>query len=182
MFCNQCGNQIPDDAMFCPGCGAKKEMMETPVAQPVAPVMEQPVQQPVMGAVPPVMPQKKSGKPAIPFKMLILVAGAVVLLVIVLVAVFSKGGGSENDIRSKEELGYISDIHAFNVFPNTDDLYECEEEYVEGVQFNATYDSAIFMAFDDYAEKMLYYIDNELEATLVAEDVNCAYISYIYTG
>lgn len=212
MFCNQCGQPIPDDAMFCPGCGAKKEAMETPaapVAEPAAPVaeaapveaapvqqpvaaqpMQQPVapvqqpmaaqpvapmQQPVAGAVPPAAPEKKK---EIPFKMLIPVAGVFVLLVIVLVAVLALGGGSDNDVYAKKELSHMYDPNAFYVFPNTDDVYECEEEYVENVQYNAACDRAIFTAYDDYDEMMLYYIDTDLEATLVAEDVNGAYISY----
>jgi len=33
MFCNKCGNQIPEDAMFCPVCGAPKAAPQ-PEAQP----------------------------------------------------------------------------------------------------------------------------------------------------
>ena len=209
MFCNQCGQPIPDDAMFCPGCGAKKETMEVPaapvaevapVAEPATPVAEAapvqqpmaaqsvapmqqpmaaqpvaPMQQPVAGAVPPAAPEKKK---EIPFKMLIPVAGVFVLLVIVLVAVLALGGGSDNDVYAKKELSHTYDPNAFYVFPNTDDVYECEEEYVENVQYNAACDRAIFTAYDNYDEMMLYYIDTDLEATLIAEDVNGAYISY----
>lgn len=41
MFCNNCGNQIPDNSAFCPNCGAA-------FSQPQQPVYQQP-QQPQYG-------------------------------------------------------------------------------------------------------------------------------------
>ena len=35
MFCNQCGQQIEDGAMFCPGCGAKQQVEPAPAVAPV---------------------------------------------------------------------------------------------------------------------------------------------------
>lgn len=50
MFCNQCGNQIPDGVSFCPNCGAPvakadpAPAQEPQYAQPVEPMYEQPVE------------------------------------------------------------------------------------------------------------------------------------------
>ena len=44
MFCEKCGNQLPDDAKFCANCGAMVEPEETAAPVAEAPVAEQPVQ------------------------------------------------------------------------------------------------------------------------------------------
>lgn len=49
MFCENCGKQIPDDAVFCTNCGAKQTaktssvQMTPPVNQTAAPKVERPV-------------------------------------------------------------------------------------------------------------------------------------------
>ena len=196
MFCNQCGNPIPDGATFCPVCGAKSEEMMQPatepmqaaqpvqtvtesvpdMAQPMAPV-QQPAAQPAAGVVPPVAPQKKSGK-GFPFKLMIPVAGVFVLLVVVLVAVLMLGKGSGYDTYLTKDLDHNYDPNIFYVFPDTEKTYECEEENLDSVQYSGDYSRAIFTAYDEYDEMMLYYIDTDLEAKLIAEDVDASYISY----
>jgi len=41
-FCKRCGSYIPEDAQFCPYCGAKQPVTETPVAPsyPITPPLE----------------------------------------------------------------------------------------------------------------------------------------------
>lgn len=185
MFCNQCGQPIPDNATFCPGCGAKREEMPNPAAQTPVEAQAQPVeaQAPVTApvqqtAVPPVADNKKDKGAAFNTKLLIPVAGVFALLVIILVAVLALGGGSDNDMYAKNMLNYNYNENAFFVFPDTDKLYECEEEYLDDYLTNAAGDRAVFLAYDSYDEKNLYYIDADLEAKLIAEDVDNAYISY----
>ena len=74
MFCEKCGNQLPEDAKFCANCGAMVEpddsaapetaapVVEAPAA-PVAetPVVEQPFQ-PVQQPAQPVAPKKNIWK------------------------------------------------------------------------------------------------------------------------
>lgn len=49
MFCENCGKQIPDDAVFCTNCGAKQTAKTAavptsqPVSQTAAPKVERPV-------------------------------------------------------------------------------------------------------------------------------------------
>lgn len=48
MFCENCGNKLPDDARFCDVCGCKVSAPEQGVsAQPVQQQVQQPVQQPI---------------------------------------------------------------------------------------------------------------------------------------
>lgn len=50
MFCGNCGAQIPDNAAFCPSCGAKNLRAQSGgTAQPQQPTRQQPVQQPQQG-------------------------------------------------------------------------------------------------------------------------------------
>ena len=44
MYCNQCGNKLPENGVFCSFCGAKAEGV-TPKEEPVMPVMAAPVPQ-----------------------------------------------------------------------------------------------------------------------------------------
>ena len=49
MFCQKCGNQLPDSSKFCINCGAPVEV--PPVAQPVAEPVAAPVAEPVAAPV-----------------------------------------------------------------------------------------------------------------------------------
>lgn len=58
MYCNQCGNLLPENGVFCAFCGAKVEGA-APSAAPVTPVTAAPVPQvaPVSESIP--LPEKK---------------------------------------------------------------------------------------------------------------------------
>lgn len=208
MFCNQCGKEMPNEALFCPGCGAKREVIpneapvvntetvaetpvqpvvpvqETPVmAQPAAPVQpaapEQPVQaQPVAGAVPPAAPAKKSG--GFPFKIMIPVAIAFVLLAVILVAVLLGGKGSKYDTYAEKELMYNYEEDVFYVFGDEDTTFEIEEDEMYSVFYSADQSRAAYLSYEEGDDsKMLYCIDNKnLEAKLIAEDVYFCKMSY----
>ena len=33
MFCGNCGKKLPDDAAFCPECGAKAQKLDAPISE-----------------------------------------------------------------------------------------------------------------------------------------------------
>ena len=178
MFCNQCGKEIPNEALFCPGCGAKKEVM-TDAAQPAAPA--QPIQeapaQPV-GAVPPAAPAKKGG---FPFKIMIPVAAAFVVLVLVLVVVLVAGKGSDYDTYSKNELMANYEEGLFYVFGDEKNTFEVEEDNLYDVNYSADQSVAAYLSYDDDSDKgfTLYSITaKDLEGKMVAEEVTSCAISY----
>lgn len=41
MFCEKCGNEIPDNAVFCPKCGTKQESVSKSKASPTTPTQQQ---------------------------------------------------------------------------------------------------------------------------------------------
>ena len=41
MFCHKCGKELPDDAVFCPKCGARRKESSDKVAEPVYEVYEE---------------------------------------------------------------------------------------------------------------------------------------------
>lgn len=51
MFCPNCGKNLPDNAMFCDGCGTR--IAAAPVQPPVQPPVQAPVQPPVQAPVQP---------------------------------------------------------------------------------------------------------------------------------
>lgn len=82
MFCENCGSQIPDGSVFCENCGAKME----PAAAPVAPVAtDAPAKKPVTFAslVEKVKAIHQKNKLIFP------IAGAVLVVAIALIIVFS---------------------------------------------------------------------------------------------
>ncbi len=185
MFCNQCGKEMPNEALFCPGCGAKREVMpETAPAAPAqaTPVMAQPVapQQPIAGAVAPAAPAKKSGN-GFPFKIMIPVAGVFVLLVVILVAVLAMSKGSPYDTYAEKGLMFNYEENVFYVFGDENTTFEIEEDDMYAVFYSADQSSAAYLSYDEGSEdsKMLYCIDNkDLEAKLIAEDVYFCKMSY----
>lgn len=56
MFCSKCGNQLPDDATFCPRCGAKLSQEPATVSTPAEP------QKSKADSVAPEPPKKKKSK------------------------------------------------------------------------------------------------------------------------
>lgn len=50
-FCHNCGTELPDDAVFCSGCGTRVKLAETPKAEPVQAEVEVPKAEPVQAEV-----------------------------------------------------------------------------------------------------------------------------------
>lgn len=101
MFCENCGSQIPDGSVFCENCGAKME----PEAAPVAPAAtDAPAKKPVTFAslVEKVKAIHQKNKLIFP------IAGAVLVVAIALIIVFSILGKqvSMNDYMSITMEGY----------------------------------------------------------------------------
>jgi len=59
MYCQNCGQQIPDNVIFCSHCGARLQNLQ-PIQQPV--YTQTPPQPPVMNVAPPEPPQKPTKK------------------------------------------------------------------------------------------------------------------------
>lgn len=208
MFCNQCGKQLPDDAIFCPGCGAKQDPLvkaaaavssaaSAPAAAPTpaesAPAQTPTPAAPIPTAVPGAVPAQKTKKEkkGFPFKVVAPLAGIVVLVAVLAVVVMSIGGGAKTDRYSKEDMvGYYyldSYVTFFNLKGES-----CELKDVGYYGFNEVTSADMSVAAytvwnekrDDYD---LYYITSELEPVLVEEDVHYsvrisydgAYIAYL---
>ena len=184
MFCNQCGKELPDDAMFCPECGAKQEPVSampvneapaqpasaapSPEANPVAPTPEAapaqtaPVIQPVPGAVPAQNPEKKNG---FPFKIMISVAAAVVVVIILLAVLLSGKGDSGSYMEYAEDtLLYNYNIESFFNL-------EGESEEVEDVSLYYTSSNGATTMYITEDNRTLYYIDSKFKSTKIAEEV-----------
>lgn len=209
MFCNQCGKQIEDNAMFCPNCGAKQDPLvkaaaETALgtvptvtaAQGTAPsnaavpgTTSVSVQAAVPGAVPAWKEKKTKG---FPFKVVVPLAGIVVLAVVLLVVGLSlTGGGVKADRYTEGEIiGYFwgdSGPTFFNMQGES-----CEQEGISYYGFNEVESADMsVIAYTVRNEKNngydLYYITKDLEPVLVEEDVyfsikisyDGAYIAYL---
>ena len=80
MFCQQCGAQIDDKALFCNNCGTRTNNVQQPVQQqPVQqPVYQQPMQQPYVQA----QPKKKVNG-----KLIAIIGGAVAVVAAIVVAI-----------------------------------------------------------------------------------------------
>lgn len=178
MFCNQCGKELPDDAMFCPECGAKQEAAAAPVV-PAAPVAEAPAAAPVAptpaapvnAAVPAQVPAKKKGASK---KIIGIVTAAVVVVAVLLVVLLAGGkGGSAYDSISKDMIfaNYMGDgvYYFFNVKGEGTEVEDVDRTY-----YNAD-GSRIFYRTDDYE---LYYMDSKFKSVKIADDVYNATISY----
>jgi hypothetical protein len=81
MFCSKCGKQIPDGASLCEECAAAQQPAETPVAE--APAEVAPV------AAAPVAPKKKIAIDPKLIKIVAPIVGAVVVVAVVLIVLFS---------------------------------------------------------------------------------------------
>lgn len=212
MFCNQCGRQLSDDAIFCPVCGAKQDPLvkaataaaqsETPTpatASGTAPVQAAataptPAAAPAPTAVPGAVPAQKTKKEkkGFPFKVVVPLAGIVVLAVVLAVVVMSIGGRGVKADRYSEKgmVGYYyldSHIAFFNLRGET-----CELDDVSSYGFteatNADMSVAAYTVWNEKSDDYdLYYITSDLEPVLVEEDVHYnvrisydgAYIAYL---
>ena len=124
MYCHNCGQQLPDTALFCPECGTKVaekvENPETPVpSTPVAPVPAAPTA-PVPESGPEVAPPQAAGAPGSPkpakeakkkAKIGILTALAVVVVAVALFVAFNW-----------RSVNYVASVQAFQPFYHSQGL------------------------------------------------------------
>lgn len=197
MFCNQCGTQLADGALFCPNCGAKQKLptdvnpevpgqpAENAATSPVPPVQEAavpvqntevspipPVQSAPNIAVPPMQPVQntavsskkvKKDKKGSPFKILIPAGVVFAAIVIVLVIVLTRGGGSHQYISMTEDLVFGTSNYAFDLSGN----YEKYDDY--GI-FTISQNGETTV-FASYSNNALYYVSKDLELVLISKDV-----------
>lgn len=214
MFCNQCGKQIEDNAIFCPNCGAKQDPLvkgaaalgtapaatdvgkaatsnaAMPGAASVPAAAAVSVQTAVPGAVP-AQKVKKANK-GFPFKIVVPLAGIVVLAVVLLVVVLSlTGGGIKADKYTEGDMvGYFWGSSGPTFFNMQGESYELEDVIYYGFNEAESADMSV-LAYTLWNEKSddydLYYITKDLEPVLVEEDVHHsikisydgAYIAYL---
>lgn len=161
MFCNQCGKQLPDDAAFCPECGAKQEVAAEASAQAAIPVQEQPAAQAVPEPTPAQAPKKKNGT----VKILIPVAAAFVVLVLLLVVLFTGKKGSGDYLKCADD--FVAFNYGADTFYNLEGQTE-EVEDVDCVYYSG--DRSVTM-YTTYENDTLYYIDSKFSSKEIAEDV-----------
>lgn len=99
MYCQKCGCEIADDALFCPKCGATVVGADAP-AQPADPVQPADPAQPA--------DPKKSNKGLIG----IIVAVAVIAVVAIIAVVVILGGKSKNNITPANDAPITQDAEA----------------------------------------------------------------------
>ena len=100
-FCPNCGNQLPDDAMFCNSCGTKMDAASAP-AQQAAPVQQQAPVQPQNNA-PKTSSMSKNAKVGL-IAIIAAVAVVAVILIIILTSIF---GGPKAAIK-----GFMKDYQS----------------------------------------------------------------------
>ena len=168
MFCNQCGTQLANDAIFCPNCGAKLNLpadAKPAEASPVLPVQPVPLTQSAQNAaVPSEKPEKKKNeKKGSPFKILIPAGIVFAAAVILLVVVLTRGGGSHEYISMTEDLVFGSGNCVFDLSGNYE---ECDDYGIFTISQNG--ETTVFASYNDDA---LYYVNKNLELILISKDV-----------
>lgn len=175
MFCNQCGKQLPDNAAFCPECGAVreqepdtvKEVIEEKTASSQAAA---PIQNMTFNPIP-AENKEKGKKKGFPFKILVpaAVVFAVLVAALVILLTGSRKTGMDTYADTKDyvqaywslEKGiYEGEISTFNVLKNGN-------ESLIAYILDGNNDSSA-----------LYYMKSDLEPKLVAENVGTYAVSY----
>lgn len=92
MFCEKCGKQLPDGALFCDGCGAKiAQAAQAPAAAPADPAAAPAAAAPT--AAPAAAPREKKPLNKQGLLGLAAVAAAVIVVVVAIVLIAGAGGG-----------------------------------------------------------------------------------------
>lgn len=132
MYCHKCGQELPDEALFCPACGAKSVTAEQEPASTASdistpnssPTESSPLSQPPAGTPGPKSPSKK--------KVLIGVIAALVVVVAVAAVLVALNWKS---------VDYVASVKAFQPFNVQDMPYtygEVLDKYIEGAEWKAT--------------------------------------------
>ncbi|MGN1148458.1 MAG: zinc-ribbon domain-containing protein [Lachnospiraceae bacterium] len=173
MFCNQCGSPLADDAVFCPKCGAKRDIAANPVVNAEV--------TPAPGPVP--SPAEPSAKKK---KLLPVILGIAAVVVVALVAVFVfMFGGSSSGNYDKYSKDYVAYAYSEYIYNSDGKVYEADSD-IYSVAYSA--DNSVLaytMQESDYTQT-LYYMTEDFEPKMVDEEVvsfkvsyNGAYIAYI---
>lgn len=196
MFCNQCGKELPDDAMFCPECGAKQEpIAQAPVepvpVQPVAPTPEvsaQPVAPTPVAPVQPVEPTPAAPTPApeavpvmqpvpgaVPaqdpakksaFPFKLMIPVAAAAVVLIILLAVLLSGKKGSNYLEYADDTFIYDYNT-EVFVNMKGESE-EVEDVYSYYTSGNGETTLYITEDSYA---LYYLSDKLESVKIAEEV-----------
>lgn len=168
MICKKCGEQLNDNAKFCPKCGevtgVNSEPAQATNGMPVPPVM---------GASAPVGGADSTGfgdKPETPGIMnnkplLFGIIGGVAVILIVLIIILCSGGGADGVVKDYYKAIQKEDPKKFvSMIPkdimkdldeeagvDKDDVIDCAEEYIDEAYDKDYYDS-LEERYEDYKE------------------------------
>ncbi len=159
MFCEKCGKQLPDNAAFCDGCGARIDAPapnQTPQASDAAPAAAGTA----AAAVKPKNPLSTLNR-----KTLIGIAAAVVVVILAIVLIVALVGGND------APLLYVTDgelVHRPN--PNNEETFVVNDEFVNSdlrmymSDANAAQGMAVEAGFTQDYEKFVYLADYEADS------------------
>lgn len=166
MFCNKCGSPIEEGAVFCAACGAKQDVADASMVQPVSKENTT---------------EGKSKKKGNPFanKKFVLAAGILVALVIIVAAgviLFGKGSGTRCDQYAEVMVDYANDDYTGILFTTKGEKLELDG-YIYDAAYSADMSAMVYTVEEDNT-RSLYYVDEELEPKFIEEDVYRFVISY----
>ncbi|MBD5479876.1 MAG: zinc ribbon domain-containing protein [Lachnospiraceae bacterium] len=172
MFCNQCGKPLPEDAAFCPECGAVREKEPEAVKESAAKTEQEQVSTPMQNMAFNPIPAENKEKPkkkGFPFK--ILVPAAIVFAVLVAILVIFLTGSRKTGMDTYADVkDYIESYWSFE-----NGMYDGEVSSYWGLSNG---EKSIFVYAEDSA---LYYMKSDLVPELVVDEYVATY-AVSYTG
>lgn len=156
MVCNQCGANVPEEAGFCPQCGAAFAQMQNPIEN----------QNASAASVAAVVEKLKGNK-----KLPVIIGAAVVVVIIIVIALIAANAGGEGfTIRENGYLIVYDDAGEAHYFYNGTALNKSFDSYNSGTCANGT---ALRLTTNDGE---LYYCKGT-DAKQAADDVEYSVIS-----
>lgn len=146
MNCTKCGSNLPENSMFCPGCGSavqtappQNPVYEQPVQQSTGqpmyqqPVQQQPAGQPMYQQPYPTTPKKKSKAPWIALGVSLFLLIAIIAIVIILLV---SCGSDANSSPEKLVTGFLEAISDNEAEDCLDTLYPVTLQMEGGNSYN----------------------------------------------